>query len=187
MFRKFTDDSDPQSVGETSDAVLNAELDSTVPARLRGPLTRSSIKPRLLFPTSEQLAAKAQKSQIAHDDEEAVTDIEDSKFSTPVAQLEKPSSPPGAPKFSHLSPPTTTRATRSTKRVGKGKTESARPLTPTMSTDERSATESISPFDGWKRTKVSTSAHGKKREGDMISRDGGEISKRPRAGRSQPT
>jgi hypothetical protein len=186
MFRKFTDDSDPQSIGEASDAVLNAELDSTVPARLRGPLTRSSIKPRLLFPTSEQLAAKAQKSQIVHD-EEAVTDIEDSKISTPIAQFDRPSSPPGAPKFSHLSPPTTTQATHSTKKVGKGKKESARPLTPTMSTDERSATESISPFDGWKRTRASASAHSKKREGDMISRGGGEISKRPRAGRNQPT
>lgn len=186
MFRKFTDDGDLQSIGETPDAILNAELDSTVPVRLRGPLTRSSIKPRLLFPTSEQLAAKAQKSQTAHDEEEAVTDIEDSKISTPIAQFGKPSSPPGAPKFGHLSPPTTTKATRSTKKLGKSKTESARPLTPTMSTDERSATESISPFDGWKRTRPSTLAHSKKREGDVISRGGAEISKRPRAGRNQP-
>jgi hypothetical protein len=182
MFRKFAeDDGEAHSTGEASDAVLNAELDSTVPARLRGPLTRSSIKPRLLFPTTEQLAAKAQKSQIAHDEEEAVTDIEDSKISTPIRQLDKPNSPPGAPKFGHISPPTTTRATRSTKSADKGK--SARPLTPTMSTDERSTTESVSPFDGWRRTKVGASGLGKKREGETIAR-GGEISKRPRAGRS---
>ena len=75
-------------------------------------MTRSSIKPRLLFPSSQQIRAKERKSQLSEDDEEAITDIEEHEVSTP-AEEQHVVATPKAPKFAPASPPTTGRATRS--------------------------------------------------------------------------
>lgn len=121
-------------------------------------VTRSSIKPRLLFPAQE-------KPQPSHetDEEEAPTDIEDNvdpvdakpeeqQSETPQESEEK-STPdtPTAPRFAPASPPSTSRATRSKKLVAEE--------TPAKRTGRRS------PFDSWRRTKAGT-PHGHKREAE---------------------
>ncbi|KAI9738893.1 MAG: hypothetical protein M1818_005206 [Claussenomyces sp. TS43310] len=190
IFRKFTD----TEVGATSrlseDASadeLDRELDATVPARLRGPLTRSSIKPRLLFATAKQVAMKEKLNTSIHDkvdEEEAVTDIEESShdLSTPTNLSAEFASTPKAPKFAPASPPTTVRTTRSKK---------VELTSPSAHHDEDSDTGvtrrqggKVSSFNGWKRTKSSVPGHGKKREGDPITRSGGDMTKRQRGGRA---
>lgn len=102
------------------DAEIDAALEEDLPSRLRGPLTRSSIKPRLLFPTPEQIKAKEMRSQATEDEEEAVTDIDEANsLSTPKDQMSDTVATPKAPKFAPASPPITARATRS-KQMGMG-------------------------------------------------------------------
>lgn len=167
--------------GDGYEADLGADLDATVPARLRGPMTRSSIKPRLLFPTTEQLAAKAKKSAISVDDEEADTDIEggSTDSSTPAKQIRNLSVTPQAPDFALASPPTTARATRSKMLDDMS---SSKPTTPiksvdvTFSSDGHGRAERTSPYNSWKRTKSTA----RKRAGDSLTRSGGDITKRHR-------
>lgn len=154
-----------------------------MPARLRGPLTRSAIKPRLLFPTAEQLAAKARKSFVT-DDEEAITDIEEEshEMSTPAKNTGGSASTPKAPRFAPASPPSTLRATRS-KKID----DFSSPATSVMFSDDdddvgpvvgRARGGKVSPFDTWQRTKNTSQT--KKRMGDSIMRSGGDASKRQR-------
>jgi len=112
---------------------------------LRRPLTRSSIKPRLLFPSAEQIQ---ERSQLTEDEEEAVTDIEseDYDMSTPLAQVDVTVGTPKAPKFAPATPPTTVRATRS-----KDARMTRSPAGP--GSDDGVRGNSLSPFDRWQRTK----------------------------------
>lgn len=144
-------------------------------------MTRSSLKPRLLFPTAEQTRAKEIRSHNT-EDEEADTDIEEpgGGDSTPVDQVEEFAATPKAPKFGPATPPTTTRATRS-KKVDM----STSPADPTsddesvstspMLRNHRSVPGKVSPFDQWQRVKRSKPAagKGKKREGDTLTRGTG--------------
>ena len=67
---------------------------------------RSSIKPRLLF--EEELQTRHLRSQAIEDEEEAVTDIDETvTMTTPKASKFAPAT------FGPVSPPTTARATRS--------------------------------------------------------------------------
>jgi hypothetical protein len=190
---------------------LNAELDATVPARLRGPLTRSSLKPRLLFPTPEEIAVREKKAQVT-DDEEVMTDLEDpfsTVVSTPAKHMNDFAVTPAAPKFVPVSPPTTARAARSTKMDMDSSATSSDPITPTTRATrsmrkmdiDSSATSSnpitpspsrlrganVGPFDGWQRTKTTNPRQSQKREGDFLTRSGGEFTKRRRGGRGEAT
>ena len=189
IFRKFTDEEESGSAAcgvDTSEAEIDAEFDAALPARLRGPLTRSSIKPRLLFPTPQQDRAKEVRSQAIEDDEEAVTDIEDPTdgLSTPKDHIDEFVETPKAPKFAPASPPTTVRATRS----GKNIDLSSSPVQST-SDDEpaqsplpraRGRAVQVSPFDRWQRTKGGVGSQSKKREGGSLTRGGAELGKRQR-------
>jgi len=183
IFRKFADEdeSTPQPIGNEDDE-LDAELDKTVPAHLRGPLTRSSIKPRLLFPSQKQF------SQNAEDEEEAITDIEEQshEVSTPVEHTDSPILTPKAPKFAPASPPTTARATRASKKADR---EISPVPIPSMVDEDQGSTSAragrarggkVSPFDSWQRTKGGPVSQSKKREGEMLMKNGGEVSKRLR-------
>lgn len=64
-------------------AEADDEVDSAVASPLRRPLTRSSIKPRLLFPP------KPKEAKVPDSDEEAPTDIEDHVLETLQAEKEK--------------------------------------------------------------------------------------------------
>ena len=170
VFRKFADieghDEEPEDVHD------DIELDETLPSSLRGPLTRSSVKPRLLFPSKDRKGAKSHNTE----DEEADTDIDDRMdTSTPLHLMEDTVTTPTAPKFAPASPPTTVRGTRS-----KNIDLSSSPGVPT-SDDEHTATPpkhnarrggGVSPFNEWKRRRPVTK-NTKKREGDPLPRGGG--------------
>ena len=169
IFRKFTDLEETGSLAQ--DDSDDVQLAETVPENLRRPLTRSSIKPRLLFPTPQQTKAKETRSQATEDEEEAITDIDEQHgLSTPMDHLDEALATPQAPKFAPFSPPTTARTTRS-KQVDM----SSSPAAPT-SEDEadspmrRGRGHKVSPFDKWQRTKGGVRGGGKKREGEPISR-----------------
>ncbi|KAI0514933.1 hypothetical protein F5B22DRAFT_609043 [Xylaria bambusicola] len=161
MFRKFADnDEESSSQAEEDEAV---DLDSTGQARRNRPMTRSSIKPRLLFPSAK--GKKATTSTV--EDEEAVTDIEDNVFNdVEAAEAEPPQTPtqvakgkvetPDAPRFGPASPPSTGRATRSTDKLRGG--------------DTPMKAKGPSPFDGWRRSKSRAAPQGQKRDGDHIAK-----------------
>ncbi|KAI1473062.1 uncharacterized protein F4812DRAFT_411414 [Daldinia caldariorum] len=162
IFRKFSAiedlDSD-EAESESGEAELNGAESRE---RLR-PLTRSSIKPRLLFPTKGKNVAKP-----TTDDEEAATDIEDHVFKDvdkdveeEEKEIEVPATPttkvtkkPGTP----VSPPSTVRTRRTT-------FHAKADVSPLKVTKSRS-----SPFDGWRRSKSRATAQGQKREGDELAR-----------------
>jgi hypothetical protein len=189
-FRKFAEmeDADAEPVGTAIDAQLAAELDSTIPSRLRGPLTRSSVKPRLLFPSAEQTAARQQKLQEKKpqltDDEEAMTDIEHMphEVASPEEDMEDVMATPVAPKFAPApnTPPSTARTTRYMNLDGAADEPSPRE---TRSSGPRSGAK-VNAFAGWKRTKAGAATNSKKRDADKIT-GGGDTSKRQRGARSQ--
>lgn len=145
---------------------MDDELDATVPSRLRGPLTRSSMKPRLLFPTAAQLAANNPEDVEA---EEADTDIEEgSSMSALVYNEEKMAATPRAPRFAPVSPPTTVARVTRSKKISSDDGMAG----PSFST----MTGPTSPFESWQRTKP----QGQKREGEAITRSGGDYHKRLR-------
>ena len=137
------------------------EDDSEVDSSGVGPLTRSAIKPRLLFPTREQLR---QRETTDLDDEEATTDIEGSHNGVVTdADEEQVTTPVMQTTFSPATPPTTVHATRSS-------TKRAPESTEVISYKGKK----VSPFDGWSRTKASATTaakgggKGKKRENDEV-------------------
>lgn len=130
-------------------------MESVVETRV----TRSHVKPRLLFP-----AKKQEKPKAFDEDEEAVTDIEDHVLAE-IEEHEKPSTPmdfeseeglatPKAPQFAPASPPTTTRTTR----FGNKKAADTTP--------KAKGRGKRSPFDGWRRTKGGVEGASNKRAGD---------------------
>ena len=171
IFRKFTDVDETGSLGQ--DDSDDVQLTESLPENLRRPLTRSSIRPRLLFLTPGQTKAKEMRSQATEDEEEAITDIEEQHgVSTPMDHLDEAIATPQAPKFAPSSPPTTARTTRS-KPVEMGSSPTA--LTSedeAESPKRRGQASKVSPFDKWQRTKgaVRGGGGGKKREGEPISR-----------------
>lgn len=135
-------------------------MDSDVEAQFSKPLTRSSIKPRLLFPTK----APAPKTKQMLEEEEAATDVEDAKdaaeeeepsvpsvpVKTPVKAKEERAQTPEAPNYAPASPPETRRTTRSTNKLAAGPTPAKR-------------AGKKSPFDSWLRTKEHANRSGTKR------------------------
>lgn len=138
-------------------------------------VTRSSIKPRLLFPSARK---GKEVDKPTEEDEEAATDIEDGIHqhtetsgadipATPLELVGDKAETPKAPRFAPVSPPTTARTTRVS-----SKPESAK-------APAKKAVKSRSPFDGWRRSKRTGEPQGQKREGDTLPRPN-EISKRQR-------
>lgn len=131
--------------------------------------TRSSIKPRLLFPPKKAVQSHST------DDEEAATDIEehviaastaaDSRIETPTEKSTPDT--PSAPRFAPASPPTTGR--RASKR-----------LAPVEETPAKRPTKARSPFDTWRRSKSGSKPQGQKREAEAALPGEGS-SKRQRA------
>lgn len=142
---------------DEDDGGLEIALESTA----RRPLTRSSIKPRLLFPP-----AKAEDAENTKDDEEAATDIEDhvlaemesGKPATPLELIEEAPGTPEAPRFAPASPPATTRITR----LSSKKAADATPIAAKRPNKR-------SPFDDWRRVKSGAQSSGHKRPGDELS------------------
>ncbi|KAI8950374.1 hypothetical protein F4801DRAFT_549410 [Xylaria longipes] len=166
IFRKFAEDVDSDSSSQAeNDESADLDLDSQPPRRHR-PMTRSSIKPRLLFPSKPK---GKQAATLTTEDEEAVTDIEDNIFhhNAQDVETEIPATPiqfskgkvetPKAPRFAPASPPSTGRATRSTDKLHESDTPMRVAKVP-------------SPFDGWRRSKRQAAPQGSKRTGDFLAK-----------------
>ncbi|KAK3303324.1 uncharacterized protein B0T15DRAFT_271123 [Chaetomium strumarium] len=161
QFRKFSELEESLDDGEGG-------LESAVEAPRRH-FTRSSIKPRLLFPT-----AMADEAKLENADEEAPTDIEDhvlagleaEKPETPVDLIEEAAGTPKAPRHAPASPPATARTTR----FGSKKATESSPM--------KAKPAKGSPFDSWRRTKAGAQSTGHKRSGEDIP---AAASKRTRA------
>ncbi|KAL4906100.1 hypothetical protein BDW74DRAFT_138483 [Aspergillus multicolor] len=189
MFRKFTDDvfgSDDE--GDDDDLGLLAArpdlLDSEILDNSR-PLTRSSIKPRVLFPSAGDRLAQ----EPGNTDEEAATDIEDHAlddddttedldFTANVHSQQRPVTPP--PK-SVATPPSPGASARSLRSRPKRELETER--NPTAS----EAKKKPSPFDGWLRKKQTPpviASKAKKRDAEAAGSSGGPASKKTRGNRA---
>ncbi|KAK5128479.1 hypothetical protein LTR85_003147 [Meristemomyces frigidus] len=172
IFRRFSDPEEEHasSAGtEISDVPGQRTLRRQAGVAAQRPLTRSAIKPRLLFPSEEQLLEREQGLDDV--DEEAVTDIEMPNASSPVKQKGKAHDlqTPTRHRIKRTTPPSTSRATRSMDKH-------ASPVKPTpiyedepepmsVGADEtfpaQSKRKTHSPFDTWQRMKPS-----RKRAGD---------------------
>ncbi|KAF7549742.1 hypothetical protein G7046_g8244 [Stylonectria norvegica] len=154
FFRKFTDNSE-----DDMDELQGDDVDSE--ALLSRPLTRKSIKPRLLFQPA--------KTNAMIEEEEALTDVEDMPMEpveeipqTPVKTRKHRANTPDAPKFAPVSPPDTKRTTRSSNMLKDDET----PIPPRSGAN--------SPFDKWLRTKdrktqATRSTSATKRQGDSLA------------------
>jgi hypothetical protein len=162
--------------GSTNEALDEADggLDAAVESRLHRPMTRSSIKPRLLFPES-RVAAPVQHPSASFEDEEAETDIEEpiatkdemdievDERQTPFDPADETPDTPVAPKYAsamQMTPPTTQRTTRHG-------TKSADETTPMKALRGKNR----SPFDGWRRTKKASEGPSGKRSGESLAAD----------------
>lgn len=148
------------------------------------PFTRSSITPRLLFPSASQ---RRDRGLALDEDEEATTDIEelpplpnDSEMTDlePESEEEVIKTPVKPAPSIPATPPTTGHATRAATRKAELLTSS--PMEPEIAEVPepvlRRRGKKLSPFDGWQRTKASfatNSSKGKKREGDVLEKDVG--------------
>jgi len=172
QFRKFADMDEVTA----SDALDEGDggLDAAVESRLRRPMTRSSIKPRLLFPVPAPAPA-AQRESTSIEDEEAETDIEEpiptkdemdieeDEPQTPFDVVDETPGTPVAPKFApamQATPPTTQRTTRH----GTKSAEETTPMKPMRG-------KKLSPFDGWRRIKNGSEGPSSKRSGESLASD----------------
>jgi hypothetical protein len=169
IFRRFRDDSDDdqRAASPVSNLGQRSLRRQAGPAAER-PLTRSSIKPRLLFPSEEQIRERETDVLESEVDEEALTDIEvpapikSKRAATPVK--------PSALRFAHLATPP---STKRTKRVVDHPTDAVplqmvveEPEEMPVSPVERKAVKAKnrSPFDDWPRSKSSAARPSRKRE-----------------------
>ncbi|EEP82494.1 predicted protein [Uncinocarpus reesii 1704] len=162
IFRKFS----PEHIDEADDNEdlgLLGSMDGASGTYTR-PLTRSSIRPRVLFPTAEQLRAR-----------EAKTKAKETARQTRRAETEEDAPPdairtPTAPsKATQLAIPSTPLAS------GRSLRSQTKKLEPEMTPDNsgnRSGNRS-SPFDRWTRikSKSSPAAKGKKRTSSSMDRN----------------
>lgn len=185
MFRKFNDNVESDGEEDSGLGLLAARpdlFDSPLTANVR-PLTRSAIKPRVLFPTTRSSAR--QQDHQNEVDEEAATDIEDHAQDTDDAAdqalddgMELRESTPPVDTTAAMAPSpgaTTARSLRP-----RAKRDDEHETTPTISEPKR---KRVSPFDGWLRKKQTPAATGtktKKREAEAVGSPSGPSTKRPR-------
>ena len=133
------------------------------------PLTRSSIRPRLLFPTKQQIRERTVSTL---DDEEAPTDIEDhgDHKMTGTEDEKQVTTPVKASTFSAPSPPTTVPITGGA--MKKAALDSPPdPPEPVEAVLYHRHVKKVGPFDGWARKKAGLSgvvSRGKKRQGETL-------------------
>ncbi|KAF2843602.1 hypothetical protein M501DRAFT_985706 [Patellaria atrata CBS 101060] len=183
MFRKF-EDSNVEEVTTEDEPEPITDFDLRRPRKTttaHRPFTRSSIAPRLLFPSEDQL-----REREAAEEEEAVTDIDETlSRSKPrsftadgadVTEEEAELITPVKQTFRPATPPSTVRATRS-----RAKKDAVSPVTPVEPVSPMPPIKRTSsgPFDKWQRTK---SGKGTKREGDVLEKSGEAAGKRVRSG-----
>lgn len=140
------------------------------------PITRSTVKPRLLWPSEEQLDDKHARDAALDEDEEADTDIEQEHMPLPLPNAEKDFITPVvnkvAPPGFVMTPPSTHRATRSASKklsfMSSFETipesaETEAPASPAPTPARKSGPKKTSPFESWQRKKSNVSSAGAKR------------------------
>jgi hypothetical protein len=180
IFRKYDDTNEDDDAGDEDDNLSDLDIRRKVGATASRRFTRSSVKPRLLFPNEEQRRAREAAEEA---DEEAVTDID-----MPHPKPEPESTTPVKEHFQPTTPPSTGRAKRGS--AGKDPTHSMPlPVNVVQLHDEVmlpqvKGKKKGSLFDGWSRKKMgapSMVSKGTKREGEPLERDG-DTTKRTRSG-----
>ncbi|WEW55073.1 hypothetical protein PRK78_000501 [Emydomyces testavorans] len=169
IFRRF----EPEDMDDSSsDPGLLDSMDD-VPINRTRRLTRSSIKPRVLFPTAEQLRARAAKAkatkEASREVNEEKAEEENPAKSSEVATsdaIKTPITPPS--KMTRIATPATPLASGRSLRSRTKKSESE--ITPNISGSPSG--NRFSPFDRWTRTKAQSSpaAKGKKRSSSTLGR-----------------
>jgi hypothetical protein len=167
VFRKFHNG--PPSHASDPPDLSGDELRHKAGAEASRPFTRSTIKPRLLWPTEEQRRQREVGPEDA--DEEAPTDIE-----MPVSTPKKTRKggrvvTPVKLNFSPATPPPTGRAKRVKKEAVKVDEEAETPHASAEEKEEvvptiQTRSKKNSPFDSWLRVK--SASRGTKREGDSL-------------------
>lgn len=198
IFRRFESPAPDEDEDDETDPDAAFTESSTLKrqagAVAKRPFTRSSLKPRLLFPSEEQ-----RQERETHDEEEAVTDIElqDATDEHDEQDIEHDyaTTPAKNLHFTPATPPTSKAATGSTKRrstrflidladvAESPETEhtSASPAS-TLTPVPKSRLKKVSPFDSWQRTKAPAAVgaiQSRKRAGDDA--EGGAVGKRTRS------
>ncbi|RAL15557.1 uncharacterized protein BO97DRAFT_216161 [Aspergillus homomorphus CBS 101889] len=193
LFRKFTDDVESCDEDDDDDLGLLAArpdlIDESLTASLR-PLTRSSIKPRVLFRSA---ASEEQQDSTGDADEEAATDIDEHVFDTEAEETEdadldhdivqRPVTPPL--KTTTTTPPSPGGTVRSLRTRGK-RDDTEQGETPSTSGPETKR-KRVNPFDGWLRRKQTPAVIGtkaKKRDADAAASPGGPAPKKTRGNRA---
>jgi len=198
IFRRFEEPEGTPSADEESDNPNELDIRRKAGAASHRRFTRSSVKPRLLWPSDEQRRERDEEAAA----EEALTDIE---LPVPVpspkklsrSSVEAPSSPnvdeekelvtPVKQRFRHMTPPSTVRPTRSSvKKEAEinqrhATPEEDGPIEPPLFVPPTRG-KKVSPFDMWRRTKTAERAtpKGMKREASPMERE--ESGKRTRSG-----
>lgn len=165
VYRKFPSE-EPDA--DEDKEVIGEDAGSSKPHS--GSLTRSSIKPRLLFPTAAQ---KAHRTKSDLEDEEAPTDIDDPDATETEHELPPMERTPVKATFSGLvpdTPPDTGHATRSATKKAAKDGLSAPAISPVkLDFNKPLRGKRVSPFDGWARTKPGTTVgKGTKRSADAV-------------------
>lgn len=194
MFRKFTDDIESDGEDENDLGLLAARpdlLDSSISTNVR-PLTRSSIKPRVLFPSANDRAPT--EHHMSDVDEEAATDIDDNVFHKDLADdtdhatdTEMPQRPVTPPLKSEVATPPSPGATIRSLRSRSKREDTEQSETSAISDNQ---TKRVSPFAGWlrkKQTPALTGSKAKKRDADTAASPGGPVAKKTRGNRVAPT
>lgn len=160
-----------------------------MPTHIR-PLTRSSIKPRVLFPSahSKSGSAKLERTDVA--DEEVATDVEDlpagKDSSADAASIDQADAKgrnelaTPAVKSTATTPASPGAATRSLRSRAKQEHVMESHDTPTPATAHK---KHNSPFSGWMRTKsapAASASKSKKRDADPVDTNGAPVAKRSR-------
>ena len=161
------------------DGIDEAELDEVLPSSLRGPVTRSTVKPRILFPNEEQKKMRAHKAEDGEpktEDDEADTDIEDlMDLSAAKGKIDNSATNSTALELAHASSPTTTRAARSkhvdlSSSLGAPTSDDEHLRTPPKHNARRTA--NVSPCAELSRS-AKAKVNKNKREGEALTRGGG--------------
>lgn len=167
IFRPFSSRS-PDNTQPESAEIEQASLKRKAGASTHRPITRSLVKPRLLWPSEEQVAEKEAREAARNKDEEADTDIEEEHAPLAVPQLAKdlitPAKKVSAQAAQIMTPPSSHRATRSASKklsfLSNFDTipelhEPATPASPaaTPMPQQKAPAKKYSPFESWQRTK----------------------------------
>lgn len=169
IYRPFPKDSDSELEESPTGLDDHDLLEGAATSHLR-PLTRSSIKPRLLFANAPETTEKSLAAPV---------DFKMGKpggINTPKKKLVEPLTPPATKSTSKL-------AGQKVREDGNAQHHLAMDVDETVLEPFPERKKKVSPFDGWARTKPGVGApKGKKREAEESMRDDGDDGKRIRSG-----